>query len=95
VLLPPDRSGLGFSFDIADTVASQKALNGDHWNDWTSVTCPVRGNRSDELAADHAQDMVARRTGIIRRVELPAGHVAHHDVPNRFAGAVAAFLQVC
>lgn len=90
--------GWGFSFDIADTVASQKALNGDHWNDWTSVTCPtllVHGSRSDELAACHAHDMVTRRAGTIRRVELPAGHVVHHDVPNRFADEVAAFLAAC
>ncbi|MFI1256060.1 alpha/beta fold hydrolase [Streptomyces netropsis] len=88
--------GWGFSFDIADTVASQKALNGDHWNDWISVTCPtllVHGTHSDELAPGHAQDMVTRRAGSIRRVELPAGHVVHHDVPDHFADAVAAFLR--
>jgi len=90
--------GWGFSFDGADTVASQKALNGDHWHDWTSVTCPtllVHGSRSDELSADHARDMVARRGGAVRRVELPAGHVVHHDAPTLFADAVADFLQAC
>jgi pimeloyl-ACP methyl ester carboxylesterase len=90
--------GWGFSFGISDTVASQKALNGDHWNDWTSVTCPtllVHGSRSAELAASHAHDMVTRRAGAIRRVELPAGHVVHHDVPNRFADEVAGFLAAC
>ncbi|WP_338692699.1 alpha/beta hydrolase [Streptomyces sp. Q6] len=88
--------GWGFSFDIADTVASQKALNGDHWDDWTSVMCPtllVHGTRSDELTAAHAEDMVTRRADGVRRVELPAGHVVHHDVPDRFAEAVAAFLS--
>ncbi|WP_282797859.1 alpha/beta hydrolase [Streptomyces sp. CC224B] len=87
--------GWGFSFDIADTVASQKALNGDHWNDWISVTCPtllIHGTHSDELAPEHAEDMAARRPDGIRRVELPAGHVVHHDVPDRFAAAVTAFL---
>lgn len=88
--------GWGFSFDIADTVASQKALNGDHWRDWMSVSCPtllIHGSHSDELAAGHARDMIARRAGSIRRVELPAGHVVHHDVPDHFADAVAAFLS--
>lgn len=88
--------GWGFSFDIADTVASQKALNGDHWGDWLSVSCPtllIHGSHSDVLAADHARDMVARRAGTIRRVELPAGHVVHHDVPDRFADTVSAFLS--
>lgn len=88
--------GWGFSFDIADTVASQKALNGDHWVDWISVTCPtllVHGTHSDELAPDHAHDMVTRRAGSIRRVELPAGHVVHHDVPIPFTDAVTDFLS--
>lgn len=51
------EGGWGFSFDIEHTVASQKALNGDHWQDWTAVACPtllIRGTRSDELAAAHA-----------------------------------------
>ncbi|MFI5805959.1 alpha/beta fold hydrolase [Streptomyces sp. NPDC051561] len=87
--------GWGYSFDLADTVASQKALCGDHWKDWTAVTCPtllIHGTHSDELTADHARDMVARRAGRIHRAELPAGHVVHHDVPDRFAAEVSAFL---
>ncbi|OKI16434.1 hydrolase [Streptomyces sp. CB03911] len=91
------RSGDGwdYSFDPEDTVRSQKALNGDHWADWTGVSCPtllVRGRRSDELAADHARAMVARRHGQAELVELPAGHVVHHDAPAEFADAVSDFL---
>ncbi|MGI5523166.1 alpha/beta fold hydrolase [Micromonospora sp. CA-259024] len=88
--------GWGFSFDIGDTVASQKALSGDHWKDWVSVTCPtllIRGTRSDELAAGHAGEMIARRAGQARLVELPAGHVVHHDAQAQFAAAVSAFLS--
>ncbi|MFJ5546145.1 alpha/beta fold hydrolase [Streptomyces sp. NPDC093225] len=87
--------GWGFSFGIDDTVTSQKALSGDHWADWTAVSCPtllVRGTRSDELAADHARDMITRRGGRARLVELDAGHVVHHDAPERFAAAVTDFL---
>ncbi|MDQ0306935.1 pimeloyl-ACP methyl ester carboxylesterase [Kitasatospora herbaricolor] len=87
--------GWGFSFDLEDTVRSQKALNGDHWGDWTGVSCPtllVRGTRSDELAADHARAMVTRRRGRAELVELPAGHVVHHDAPAEFADAVRDFL---
>ncbi|MGJ5830094.1 alpha/beta fold hydrolase [Streptomyces ossamyceticus] len=89
--------GWGFSFDTADTVASQKALGGDHWDDWTAVSCPtllIRGTRSDELAAEHAAEMAARRAGGVRLAELPAGHVVHHDAPARFADEVTAFLGV-
>ncbi|MGW6405479.1 alpha/beta fold hydrolase [Streptomyces sp. NPDC055134] len=88
--------GWGYSFDLGHTVRSQKALNGDHWSDWLRVTCPtllIRGIRSDELAADHARDMVARRAGQARLVEFPAGHVVHHDAPVEFAEAVSSFLS--
>jgi pimeloyl-ACP methyl ester carboxylesterase len=91
------RDGVwGFSFGADDTVASQKALNGDHWDDWRAVSCPallVHGTRSDELAADHARDMVARRGPRARLIELAAGHVVHHDAPEHFAAAVTAFLS--
>jgi pimeloyl-ACP methyl ester carboxylesterase len=90
------KDGWGFSFDIDDTVASQKALNGDHWKDWVSVSCPtllIRGTRSDELAAAHAREMIARRGGKARLAELPAGHVVHHDAQAQFAAAVSAFLS--
>lgn len=87
--------GWGFSFDIGDTVRSQKALSGDHWADWTAVACPtllVRGTRSDELSSEHARAMIAARAGSARLVELPAGHVVHHDAPDQFAAVVRSFL---
>lgn len=90
------KDGWGFSFDIDDTVTSQKAVNGDHWTDWASVTCPtllIRGSRSDELTAAHAREMIDRRAGQARLVELPAGHVVHHDAQAQFAAAVSAFLS--
>ncbi|MFF4838365.1 alpha/beta fold hydrolase [Streptomyces sp. NPDC001315] len=88
--------GWGFSFDIEHTVASQQALNGDHWQDWTSVTCPtllIRGTRSDELTATHAREMMARRDSKAHLVELSAGHVVHHDALAQFATAVTGSLS--
>ncbi|WP_037604348.1 alpha/beta fold hydrolase [Streptacidiphilus rugosus] len=88
-------AGWGFSFGLDDTVRSQKALNGDHRGDWTAVSCPtllVRGTLSDELTADQARAMVSRPGLRARLVELAAGHVVHHDAPERFAAEVAAFL---
>ncbi|MFC9331972.1 alpha/beta fold hydrolase [Kitasatospora sp. NPDC057015] len=85
--------GWGFSFDVDDTLRSQQALSGDHWQDWLSVRCPtllIRGTRSDELSAAHAREMAAGRS--IRLVELPAGHVVHHDQPGAFAENVRRFL---
>ena len=87
--------GWGYSFDVEDTIASQRALTGDHWADWLAVRCPtllVHGSRSDELTAEHAREMVERRSGTATLLELPAGHVVHQDAPTAFADAVAAFL---
>ncbi len=87
--------GWGYSFDIADTVRSHQALTGAYWSDWESVTCPtllVRGTASEVLTQDHAREMIARRTGRARLVELPAGHVVHQDAPAPFAAAVRTFL---
>ncbi|MEU9704255.1 alpha/beta hydrolase [Streptomyces sp. NPDC047981] len=90
------ETGWGFSFDVEDTVRSQKALCGDHWQDWTSLTCPtllIRGTRSDELDAAHAREMITRHKGGAHLVELGAGHVVHHDAPPQFAATVADFLS--
>ncbi|WP_405526465.1 alpha/beta hydrolase [Streptomyces avidinii] len=87
--------GWGFSFDIDDTIASQQALTGDHWADWTGLTCPtllVHGTRSDEITPAHAREMHARHPGPVHRVELSAGHVVHHDALDDFANALRAFL---
>jgi esterase len=83
------------AFDPADMVVSQRHLNGDHWADWLATDCPallIHGTASDELTAEHADAMAARRPNT-RLVTLPAGHVVHDDVPEAFAGAVRDFLQ--
>lgn len=88
--------GWGYSFGIDDTVLTQKALTGDHWSDWEAVTCPtllIRGTDSEVLAEDHAQEMIARRTGRAQLAEIAAGHVVHHDAPDEFAAAVRTFLS--
>ncbi|MFG1873189.1 alpha/beta fold hydrolase [Micromonospora arborensis] len=91
----PTEDGWGLSFDIEDTVASQQALDGDHWTDWVSISSPtllIRGTRSDGLTAAHAREMIARHTGQAHLVELPTGHVVHQEGQVRFADAVRAFL---
>ncbi|MEX2981257.1 alpha/beta fold hydrolase [Streptomyces sp. C36] len=88
--------GWGYSFDIDHMVLSHKALTGDYWSDWESVTCPtllIRGRDSVVLMQDHAREMIARRVGRAQLVELPAGHVVHCDAPDQFAAAVRTFLS--
>ncbi|GAA2097173.1 alpha/beta hydrolase [Streptomyces albiaxialis] len=86
--------GWGLTFRAADMVASQRQLNGDHWDDWLATTCPallVRGTRSPVLGAEQARQMARRRPGT-RLVELEAGHTVHATAPEAFAAAVRGFL---
>ncbi|MFB7512699.1 alpha/beta fold hydrolase [Streptomyces sp. NPDC056144] len=86
--------GWGLAFDPEDMVASQRQLNGDHWDDWLATSCPallVRGCRSSVLGAEHAREMADRRPRT-RLVELPAGHTVHATVPAEFNATVRGFL---
>ncbi|WP_051855501.1 alpha/beta fold hydrolase [Streptomyces sp. NRRL B-1347] len=86
--------GWGPVFRPADMVASQQALNGDHWDDWLGSDCPallIRGRRSRVLDAAQARAM-ARRRARVQLVELDTGHAVHEADPVGFAGAVRAFL---
>ncbi|MEU2261403.1 alpha/beta hydrolase [Streptomyces sp. NPDC019645] len=56
--------GWGLAFAPEGTAASQRQLNGDHWDDRLAGDCPtllIRGIRSDVLGVGHARAMVARR----------------------------------
>jgi esterase len=87
--------GWRLAFDPHDTVASQAALNGDYWTEWTSSRCPalvVRGRESRVTSQAHLEQMVSRRAGATL-VTLDGGHVVHADNPRGFADAVLAFLR--
>jgi pimeloyl-ACP methyl ester carboxylesterase len=89
------RDGWRLAFEPADMVASQRALNGDHWADWLASRCPallVRGGASRLTTAEHLAEMAARRPGT-RLLTLDAGHVVHADAPGPFAEAVRGFLR--
>jgi pimeloyl-ACP methyl ester carboxylesterase len=87
--------GWRLAFDPRDIVASQNALNGDHWNDWLASDCPallIRGKDSRVTTQVHMEQMASRRPNT--RIEvLDGGHVVHMDNPSGFAKAVKTFLQ--
>jgi esterase len=87
--------GCRLAFDPRDIVASQNALNGDHWNDWLASACPallIRGKDSRVTTQVHMEQMASRRPNT--RIEvLDGGHVVHMDNPSGFAEAVKTFLQ--
>ena len=87
--------GWRLAFDPRDTVASQRALNGDHWADWLSTVCPallIRGAESRVTSASHLEEMARRRPNT-RLVTLAGGHVVHADNPEAFAATVREFLE--
>jgi pimeloyl-ACP methyl ester carboxylesterase len=87
--------GWTLSFDPADLVAMQKALNGDCWGEWLATTCPalvVRGTTSKAVDGKVLESMAARRPNS-ELLSLDAGHVTHHDDPTGFESGVRAFLR--
>ncbi len=82
------------AFDPDETLASQAALNGDHWADWLATDCPallLRGRTSNVSDATMFEHMAAERPRTLL-VTLEAGHVVHQDDPQGTSRAVAAFL---
>ncbi|MFD5700858.1 alpha/beta fold hydrolase [Streptomyces lasiicapitis] len=87
--------GWGLAFEPRDMVASQRQLNGDHWDDWLAGGCPallVHGRHSNVLSSRHAKEMVERRARA-RLVELATGHTIHETDPAGFAAVVRDFLD--
>ena len=87
--------GWRLAFDPRETVASQIALNGDHWNDWLASECPallIRGKDSRVSKPEHFEQMALRRPNTRLEV-LDGGHVVHMDNASGFANAVREFLQ--
>jgi pimeloyl-ACP methyl ester carboxylesterase len=97
-LLPSFRQtpvGWTLAFDPADMAASQAALNGNHWADWTASDCPalvIRGSESRVTTAEQMEQMAARRPHT-QLVTLEAGHVAYMDNAQGFTHAVRTFLD--
>ena len=87
--------GWKLTFNPEDMVASQKQLNGDHWDDWVASRCPallIRGRESRVSDAALFQQMAARRPRT-QLVTLDGGHVVHFDNPRGFSDAVRDFLS--
>jgi esterase len=87
--------GWRLAFDPEDMVASQDALNGDHFDDWLASSCPVlllRGSNSRVTSPEHLQEMAARRRNTSLEA-LDGGHVIHVDAPAAFVECVRRFLR--
>jgi pimeloyl-ACP methyl ester carboxylesterase len=87
--------GWRLAFDVDEMIISQNNLNGNHWGDWLSSTCPallVRGSESRISKTEHFEEMAARRPNTQLKI-FKASHVVHQDMPEEFAKVVRVFLQ--
>jgi esterase len=89
------EGGWKLAFDSADTIASQKNLEGAYWDDWVASTCPalvLRGRESRVTNEDVVLEMATRRANT-QAMSLPGGHVLHQEDFPRFLTVVKLFLQ--
>ena len=87
--------GWQLAFDPQEMVASQLKLNGDHWTDWLTSSCPallIRGRESRLTTQAHLEEMSMKRPNT-RLVSLDGGHIVHKDNPIGFTECVQEFLQ--
>ncbi len=87
--------GWGVPWVPTEMVASQRALNGDHWHSWLATGMPtllVHGSESRTLSAEQADEM-ARRRPATTVVHVPGGHAIYVDAQEAYSTAVSSFLQ--
>jgi pimeloyl-ACP methyl ester carboxylesterase len=86
--------GWTLAFEPREMLASQRHVNGNHWQDWMASDCPalvIRGSTSRLTTRAALEEMAARRPRT-RFVELDGGHAIHVDNPSGVAAVVRAFL---
>lgn len=89
-----DDTGWRLPFHPQDTVASENAVHGDHWDAWLASDCPallIHGRRSQVLGQEQADAMVSRRPGT-SYAPVDADHFVQLQDPEGFALAVKEFL---
>lgn len=87
--------GWRLNFEPEEFLASEQAINGDHWAIWLKSRCPalvVSGSQSRVADGAHLREMADRRMKT-DFLQLNAGHSVHIDAPEAFADNVAAFLH--
>ena len=86
--------GWGLPYDGAQMAASQRELNGDHWQQWLSSPTRallIHGTCSRRLSTEHAEQMADRRPNTTL-IHLDAGHAVYVDNPVEYTAAVREFL---
>lgn len=89
-----DEKGWRLTFDPEEILASERALNGDHWAAWLTHRCPalvIQGTQSKVVPGEKLAEMVQRRARS-ELVAIDAGHSVHVDAPQAFVQTVDDFL---
>jgi pimeloyl-ACP methyl ester carboxylesterase len=90
----PNGGGWRLAFEPTEILESECALNGDHWAEWMSHTCPalvIRGARSVPVDGKVLAEMARHRPNT-EFAEIDAGHSVHIDAPQPFIETVNRFL---
>ncbi|MET9959864.1 alpha/beta hydrolase [Streptomyces sp. NPDC006326] len=93
-LRPLPGGGWRLPFHPQDTVTSENAVHGDHWQQWLAGDCPallLHGTSSQVLGAELAAEMVARRPRTTYAA-LDADHFLQLRDPEGVHAAVRSFL---
>ena len=85
-----------FRFNYQEMIQSQKELNGEYWEEWRKVNCPVllmKGGKSWASKEENMQEMI-KMNGKSSLIVYPnAGHGIHDDEREKFCVNVNNFIE--
>ena len=84
-----------FLFDYEGMVTSQKEMNGNHWDYWKRVSCPIlllHGTNSWAANTLNIKEMANKNKNVILKIYENIGHTIHDEIREIFKKDVKEFL---
>lgn len=85
-----------FLFDYGGMVESQKEMNGNHWECWKKIDCPIlllHGSKSWACNTKNIKEMAEKKTNVVLKIYEAVGHTLHDEERSRFISDVKMFLN--
>jgi pimeloyl-ACP methyl ester carboxylesterase len=85
-----------FRFSYQDMIQSQNELNGNYWNDWEKIKCPIlllHGAKSWACKTENIKEMAVRNKNASLKIYENAGHAIHDDERKQFCEDVIEFIN--
>jgi len=85
-----------FLFDYEGMVESQKEMNGNHWEYWKALDCPIlllHGSKSWASNTKNIKEMAEMKKNVTLNIYEGIGHTLHDEDRNRFITDVKLFLN--